>query len=830
MKIKHLSFLHYILLGILFTGCKTTKYVKDNEYLLSKNTIKIDDKKTSNFAITDYLIQRPNSKPLWIPLGLLFYNLGDLNYDSIHYERIDDFKQRNNLFDRIFSKKQTLKSITRKKNLNDWFLKRGESPVIIDHKKTKKTAKNLRTHFFNNGYFDATVKTELITNNKKAELYYNISKEEPYFIGDINYKIDSKQIDSIVKLNQRLILVKKGEQYNQEIFKKTITRLTKSLRNKGFYHFTENLISFRNIDTLATNHITPVDIHIENRKIKKGNLLENIPTKIQTIKRINVFTDYSYELRNKKYNIKKDLNGVQFYAHKKLKHRTKTLSNSIFIEPNQIYNDDAIEATRQHLKSLNNFKVVKINQIELPNNELETNIILTPLEKYGTGINAEIIHSNIKQAGLSGGFKFINRNLLRGAEIFQLSLQGSIFDTATKVSGTENSSFDAYEVGIDLSLEFPKFVFPFISNIIPRTMEPRTKTSIGTSFQKNIGLDKQKVTSVIDYSWKSSSKNKHVVELLNAQYIKNLNIDSYFNIYSSEFDKILEIQKEHFPAISLTTSNANNFISSLNPSFRISNESEYNTLQNIQGRRDIITSNNIIPAMSYSFEHNSQRGLSDTRYNYFKAKFTSAGNINSVLFESENGEKVFQSIPVSQFLKFDIDFRKFWSNSSNHSLAFRTFIGVAIPTKNSTDIPFISSYFAGGSNDIRAWKTYELGPGSSNSGLEFNIGNFKLLSSLEYRFKVFNSIHGAIFMDAGNIWNLSNASSTASEEEIFSGFKSLESTAIGSGAGIRYDFNFLVLRLDLAFKTFEPYLTENKWFSNYTLSNSVLNIGVNYPF
>ena len=807
-----------------------TKYVKENEYLLSKNTIKINDKKTTDYTITDYLIQRPNNRALTMPVGLLIYNLGNLNYDSIHQQKLKDFENRNNFWDRLLSKKQTLKSIYRKKKFNDWLLTKGEAPVIVDAKKTTNTAENLRIHFFNKGYFDATVKTEMITNVKKADIYYNISKRDPYFIGDIEYFIKNKTVDSIVQQNKDQVFVKKGDQYNQEKFQETVSAITRVLRNNGFYHFTESLISFRNIDTLAQDHITPIDIHIDHRKIKKGNVIEEIPTNIQTIKKVSVFTDYSYDTRNNVYDTKKDYNNVEFYAHEKLKYRVKTLANSIFIEPNQIYNDDAIEATRRHLRSLNNFRVVKISQKELPNNELATTIILTPMKKYGVGINSEIIHSNIKQVGLSGGFSFINRNLFRGAEIFKLSLQGSIFDTATKVNSSNTGNFDAYELGIDASLEFPKFIFPLLSNLIPRTMTPRTKVTLGTSFQKNIGLDKQKVTGVIDYTWKSSLKNKHTVELLNVQYIKNLNINSYFNIYSSEYNQIKSIQETEFPSYNLNKNNASNFIQSIPSSFESSNPTDYKTLKNIEKRRSIITSNNIIPSASYAFEHNSKQGLSDTRYNYFKAKVTSAGNANAFLFDTQEDQKVFENIPVSQFIKFDVDFRKFWSNSTNNSLAFRTFVGVAIPTGKNKDIPFISSYFAGGSNDIRAWKTYELGPGSSNSGLEFNIGNLKILSSLEYRFKIFNSIHGAIFMDAGNIWNLPNASSTASEEELFSGFKSFENIAIGTGTGIRYDFNFLVLRLDLAFKTYEPYLTENKWFSNYSLSQSVLNIGINYPF
>lgn len=830
LKVTHSFFLFSLLLSILFTACNTTKYVKENEYLLQKNTIRIDDKKTSDYTITDYLIQRPNNKPLGIPLGLYIYNLGDLNYDSIHEKKIEAFQNRNNFWDHLLSKKQTLKSINRRKNINHWFLTKGEAPVIVDPKKTANTAENLRINFFNSGYFDATVKTEMITDLKKADISYLVTKKDPYFIGDIQYHIASNQVDSIVQQNTDQVFIKKGEQYNQENFKKTVSALTQVLRNNGFYHFTESLISFRNIDTLAQDHITPVDIHIDNRKVKKGNRLEEIPTNVQTINKISVFTDYSYENRNNIYDTKKDHNDISFYAHEKLKYRVKTLANSIFIAPNQIYNDEAVESTRKHLKSLNNFRVVKINQKELPNNELATTIILTPLKKYGVGINSEIIHSNIKQVGLSGGFNFINRNLFRGAEIFKLSLQGSIFDTATKVSGSNNDNFDAYELGVDVSLEFPKFIFPLMGNLIPRTMTPRTKITIGTSFQKNIGLDKQKVTGIIDYTWKSSLKNKHMVELLNAQYIQNLNINSYFDIYSSEYNQIKTIQESEFPSYNLTTTNAPNFLQSIPNSFENSNPTEFKTLKNIEKRRGIITSNNIIPAASYAFEHNSKKGLSDTRYNYFKAKISSAGNLNNFIFETQNDQKVFQNIPISQFVKLDVDFRKFWSTSNNQSLAFRTFVGVALPTGKNQDIPFISSYFAGGSNDIRAWKTYELGPGSSNTGLEFNIGNFKILSSLEYRFKIFNSIHGALFMDAGNIWNLPNASSTASEEELFSGFDSLEDIAIGTGTGIRYDFNFLVLRLDLAFKTYEPYLTENKWFSNYTLNNSVLNIGINYPF
>jgi len=829
--LKSLYLLFFILftLCISFTSCNTTKYIKDQETLLSKNIINIDGKKTSKSEITSYLIQRPNNSLLGIPLGLHLYNLGNLKYDSIHSKKTEQFVDRNSFWDKILSKKQTLKLLKKKKSINDWFLTKGEAPIIVNNLKTKQTKQNLRTHFFNNGYFNSKIETLITSDLKKTTISYNITKNKPFSIGDISYKINSPSVKKAINEHLKRIPLKKNQQYKLENFKKTVSKITKTLRNNGFYNFNQSMVSFREIDTLSLKHTTPVEIHINNRKIKKDNKTIEQPTEIYKVESVKVYTDYTYKKRNQPYNTENTYHSLDFYAHSKLQMKSKTLANSIFIKPGQVYSDNSIELTRNHLRSLNNFKSIKITNKELDDRKLETTITLTPQKKYGIGLNTEIIHSNIKQIGLSGGFSFINRNLFKGAESLQISLQGSIFDTASNINNNDSESFNAYEIGIDASLAFPRFRFPFIGNLIPRKMTPKTKITIGTSFQKNIGLDKQKINGVIDYSWESSKKNRHNLELLNLQFINNLNPDSYYRIYTSQFNQIKEIQPLINPNFELTTRNASSFINNLPSNFVINNPEENTTLNNIKKREEIITSNNIIPSTSYSFEHNSRRGLSDTKYNFFKIKISSAGNFNTFFLKEENGLKTYEGIPISQFVKLDIDFRKFWSNSKNNSLAFRTFIGAAIPTGKNKEIPFIASYFAGGSNDIRAWKTYELGPGNSNSGLEFNIGNLKLLSSLEYRFKIINNIHGAIFVDAGNIWNLPNTSG-ATDDEIFDSLQSLENIAIGSGLGFRYDLSFLVLRFDLAFKTFEPYLIEDKWFSNYTLTESVLNIGINYPF
>ena len=154
---------------------------------------------------------------------------------------------------------------------------------------------------------------------------------------------------------------------------------------------------------------------------------------------------------------------------------------------------------------------------------------------------------------------------------------------------------------------------------------------------------------------------------------------------------------------------------------------------------------------------------------------------------------------------------------------------MAIPYGNSNNIPFIRSYYAGGTNDNRAWQAYSLGPGSSGGINDFNEANMKLSFSAEYRFNITGKLNGAIFTDMGNIWNvLDNVTDPKSK---FSGINSLKDTAIGAGIGARYDFNFFIFRFDLGFKTYNPaYETSERWFRDYNFGRSVINIGINYPF
>ncbi len=837
LRVKYNITIFLAFLGLIFlvTSCKSTKYVPKEKHLLTKNSIKINGDEDSKENLNPFIIQKPNTKALGIPAALLFYNLGNKDATKKWNDKIIKYKDSTHFFTNILSLKQTVGYANFRKNLNTWFFENGETPVLLNLNKTKKTIRNLKLYYRGQGYFNASIRYTIDTlSHNKAKAIYFIETKNAFTIDSIKYKKTSAVIDSLYHLHQKESFIKKGKPFKRQNFEKEADRLTKIFRNAGVYHFSKQSINFRDIDSLNPNHKTNVIVDIANRFIEIGDSLVNVPYQISYIKKVKVYTDYSYLQKDKHLKDSTQFNGINFYAYKKINYKTKYLSRSIFIKPGQKYSDNNNALTRQHLRELNNFKSIRINYEEISDNQLVAHILVTPTKRYASKIEAEVIHSNQKPLGISGKLSFKNNNTFRGNEIFQLSLQGSFINSIEFEK--ESKFFNAWELGIDASFRVPRFILPFkTQKLFPNNMTPKTIFTLGTSLQKNIGLDKQRFTGIIEYNWKPNKKTNHTIELLNAQYIKNLNVESFFDVYSSEYRKLVSIQANNssiFPIVLLE--NPLNFIDTVlnDTNFEQDNPDDYQIVQNTAKRYDIITEDVLVPALTYQLIYNTQLNYKDNDFSYFRMRFASAGALSSLLAkqpEYDNPKQILGT-NIAQYLKLDLEYRKHWSLNPNTIVAFRSNIGVAFPYGNSSSIPFSRSYFAGGPNDIRAWRIYELGPGSENSGLEFNVGNLKLLGNLEYRFDIVSSFKGAFFVDAGNIWDITDSELT-SDEAKFNSFKSLQNIAIGTGLGVRYDFSFLVFRADLGFKTYEPYNTSGeKWFRSYNLGNSVLNIGINYPF
>ena len=838
----------FILIGIIISACNTVKRVPDGKQLLTKNTILVNGKKENNETIADQLYQNPNSSILGYRLRLNLFNLAKKNPDSVYQSKFIKNPEKYKRKAKWLSKKQVdrLGKSFWYFGFHNFLKETGEAPVIIDEKSTQKSTLRLKYHYFNQGYFRTKINYRIDSlKEKKGKIEYAISTGKPFVFDSIRTKISTPVLDSIYKIKKAAAFLKTGSQYKKEAIDAERNRITNDFRNNGVFHFQQNFINY-NIDTLNSKNKANIDLIIDDFSFREGDSTKTMPFKLYKISKVNIFTD------NKgKKNDSITYNNFNLFSSTKLKYRPKAITDAVFITKGSLFSDTKTNLTSSYLSNLRVFNYPTIQYTIDPrdsiSNSLIANIYLNPRESYKFGTGIDFTHSNIQDFGISGNTSLSIRNIFRGAETLEIAARGNI-GSSKYLANPNDTFFNTSEYGLDMKLNFPRLFFPFnIDKIIPKNMIPSTSLNLGYAKQENIGLDKENFTTSLSYNWIPRKNNTSRFDVLNIQYVKNVNTSNYFNVYQSSYNVLNKLAQN--PSYSVNPSyfnDRNNLIIESGTSGFISavlgatptifpNATDYKTIKSIEERRHRLTDNNLIVSSSYAYSKTSKTDIRDNEFYAFKTKIESAGNILSLLsgvtnqIVNKNGVKSVFDIEYSQYIKSEIEYVEHWDLRRKKILAIRGFAGIAIPYGNSSNIPFSRSYFAGGSNDNRGWKSYGLGPGSSGGINDFNEANMKLAFSTELRFNLFGDLNGALFIDAGNIWNVLD--NIEDERYIFSSLKSIKNSAIGSGFGFRYDFNFFVLRLDMGFKTYNPAEeTNKKWFREYNFAHSVLNIGINYPF
>lgn len=842
----------FILTGLIIFGCNTTKRVPEGKRLLNKNDIYVDGKKDNSEDIFNQLYQKQNSSILGYHLRLNIYNLAKPKSDSLFKAKMIKNPKRYYRKAKWLSKKQVkrLGESFLYSGIDNFLRKTGEAPVLLDTVSTRKSLRRLKSYYFNRGYFDVTTKYKIDSiDAKRVKLKYDIATGTPYILDSITSSITSTPLDSIYQLRKKNSFLKTGKRYETTDFDDERGRITEDFRNNGAFRFQQNYVAF-DIDTIAKTHKANVDLIIENESVRVDDSIKNAPFELYKISKVNIFTDHSATDPNAKITDSTVYKDFTLYSVKKLKYRPKAITDGVFVIKGNYFSDNKTTLTSKYLSNLKVFNYPLIQYIEDKNqkNALIANVYLTPRKKYTFGFSTDFTHSNIQEFGISGTTFLTIRNVFNGAETFDIGFRGNI-GSSKDLANPHDNFFNISEIGVDANLNFPRLFLPFKTDkIIPKTMIPYTKMSVGYAKQTNIGLDKQNFTSSLAYNWTPKKGVNFKFDLFNIQFVKNLNVANYFNVYSSSYNTLNGLAKtystnpDYFYLDSngdpqlIVDAGTNGFLDDVvgsNP-VTIPSPDDYKTIRSINERKNRLTENNLIFASSLSYSKTSQRDLFDNEFYTFKTKLESAGNMLSLLaraakqLKNQNGANTIFDVEFSQYIKTEFEFIKHWDLKRKKVLATRAFFGIAIPYGNSNSIPFSRSYFAGGSNDNRAWQSYSLGPGASGSTLDFNEANMKLAFSTELRFNLFQKLNGGLFVDTGNIWNVLD--NTTDEPSIFRDFKSLENLAVGSGFGLRYDFNFFILRLDLGFKTYNPALMEDKWFKELRFDKSVLNIGINYPF
>ena len=836
-----------LVITTILISCSVTKNLEDDEYFLTTNNITVNNKDSNNETIKNIIKPKPNSLFLGYPLRLKIYNLANKSPDSTFNNWLKRKPKREQRLHNLLSKKQTIKLQRAYTGINNWLKKSGESPALIDSIKINKSVSYIKKYHQQNGWHDIDVRYDIeYFNNKKGEINYSIETGAPYLIDSITYEIDSKVVDSIYDINKQNSFIKINTQYRENNLVNERERINNIMRNSGLYTFEKESTSEMLSEYDSIKKTFSVKVSITDRKARNQDSTFYEPYKIHKISEVNIFTDFNYSNRGRNIIDSASYNGHNFYSFDKLRYKPKAISDAIFIKPNTIFKDNDKSLTLTQLNNLRTFKYPDIKYIlderDSTNTSLIANILLTPLKKFELEFNQDVLHNDIQNVGLSLSTSILARNVFRGAENLELAFRGSI-GASKDAADKEDQFFDVREFGADLKLSFPRILFPInTSKLIPKTMSPITKTSFGASTQTNIGLDKTTFTGILNYSWYSSAKVTNRFDLFNLQFVNNLNKARYFDIYNNSYDKLNFIANNSgytTDALSIpegTTQFTNDVLTNnLNPSVSTQiSATDTQEIRNIEERRQRLIEDNVIFTTNYSYVKNTRSSIVDNNFSRLGIKLELAGNTISTLANAlglkKNSKDRYElfSVPYSQYVKTELDYIKYWGLSNNNTLAFRSFFGIAIPYGNSNSIPFSRSFFGGGSNDNRGWDAYSLGPGISGGQNQFNEANMKLALNAEFRYTFFGDLKGAFFIDAGNIWNVLD--NEEDSEYKFENLNDLSELAIGSGIGFRYDFSFFVLRFDIGFKTYEPYLKNKKWLQNYNFRNAVYNVGINYPF
>jgi hypothetical protein len=667
-------------------------------------------------------------------------------------------------------------------------------------------------------------------------------------VDSITTRIATPALDSLYHITKDNSIIQKGKQYNKIDFDAERDRITSYFRNRGAYHFQQNYINYK-IDTVATDHKANIEIIIGNQQLREGDEIYTKPFNLYKISEINIFTNNQYDKEEGQKIDSTSYQGFNIYSLGKLRYRPKALTDAVFIRKNERYSDVRDMLTRRSLNNLNIFNYPTIQYVEDKSdptgNSLIANITLSSVSKFHFASTIDVTHSNIQDFGIEGNVSYSIRNVFKGAEILQLGLRGNV-GSSQDLANPNDVFFNISEYGADLKLIVPRILFPLkTESIISKTMIPATDASLGFFKQENIGLDKENFTGVINYKWNPARRVNMRLDLANIQYIRNINASNYFNVYRSSYNRLNNLAQQYGTNPDYLNENGNltsidgtaGFIDDVlnGQTAIIPNSMDYKTVHSIEERRKRLTENNLILSSNITYLRSTKNGLFDNSFYNFRVKVESAGALLSLLSsmggreKNEDGRYDVLEVDYSQYIKTEAEYIKHWDLGNSQVFATRVFGGIAIPYGNSDNIPFSRSYFAGGSNDNRGWQAYSLGPGRSGGINDFNEANMKIAASAEYRFKFLGKLGGALFVDAGNIWNVFD--NIEDEDYIFKDFNSLKNIAVGSGIGFRYNLGFVIVRLDLGFKTYNPAREEdNRWFKGYRLKESVLNIGINYPF
>lgn len=807
---NHLAYL--VLFTFIFSACNTARYLKPEDKLLKKNDIVFKDKvegiNTGDLEQDLNLIinQKPNERLLFLIPREWIYLANAEPGDTSWFE-----KGMQNI---------------------------GQVPVIFKEEEAKQTVQDFQNYLRNEqGFFDAVVDfttdeksrvrshtnsfgTSISTPNK-VKVQYLVDAKERYKIKSIHYTSGDSAISSIIKKNLASSYLKAGNYFNLTDFNLEKSRITLDLQNVGYYNFNTNFI-----DIVADSNKTTKEIDFWFEIAPPANASKHTA---YSIGKISVYPDYYKEFEFIQPSSKTDTLGMTFYFYgKKQMMKPAVLKKSIFLQTGDKYTFESRQKTFRKLNTLTPYRFVNITTTPRIDSDsiVDINVLLTPQEnKYIMESVLEAYYSSFdlfNLLGMSLSGNLIDRNFLRGGE--NLSLRGQFgfgLNIGRAEDGTRIFNLQSRNISLTSNLQVPSHVdFLGLSRFVNRIgivpdrfyknfdAEAKTNISLGFTSLKFFNFyEFNSLNAAFGYEYTSPKGHRYIFRPM------GINFDQYSILDTSQFSDL--------PIIFLQ------FRDVLGTGLFFRDFTHvYNGVRNRKGR---------------SFAIINKVEFSGLEIGLLNRLFNVIGNNDDEWHISLPGDK---KINFAQYIKYEFDYRYNREFSPKHSLAFRFNTGVAVPFNRDNVVPFIKQFGLGGPNSMRAWNIRQLGPGGyvdplykletpSDLNIYIQQGDLKLETNLEYRFNIFLFVDGAVFVDAGNIWNLREQ--PGFQNAHISG-KFYNQIAVAAGYGLRLNFVFFNIRFDTGYKIRspyrDPYLNRN-WYSWKEIVNQGvgnIQVAVNYPF
>ncbi len=763
--------------------------------------------------ILPYVKQKPNTKILFIlPFYLDLYNLPD----SAKTAKV---KARKDSAYKIKAAKkgwteEKLKRKIDKRTGREWIMSQGEAPVIFDSTITRKSREQVRTFLFNKGYFDAQVKDTVHFKGKRADVTYIIKPGKPYKINSIHYTFEDSGLMAKIYADTLNCRIRRNEEYDKDNFDAEQDRITLGLNNEGYYFFSKNYVNCV-CDTDGKNHLIDVTINIKKFAMRdphnKDSIIETNHVHY-TIRNVTIQMNYNPTLPyhpgdSMMYDGLKIVWTKGPLCLKPNKFRLK-----IFVTPQDVYRVINKEDSYTGLSQLNEFSYISIKyEPAADSNVVDCKIQLNPVEKLSLGTEFEGTNTG-GDLGVQGNISYGDYNVFKGAEQLQFRIFGGLI--AQRILSGSNSTINKYiplntiDLGPELDLNIPRPLFPFSFFKFKRRVNPQSVLKLGFNYQQRPDYVRHILSASYSFDWNNVKYQHITITPIELSFV-NANL-------STDFANTLQNYN-----LFLRNSFKNQVITDIRGSWLYNNQAG--------GRQKHFTYGKINAELS---------GLAFDFLEHFRIPFTNIPVMRLPINESGSYYIKQFGAPFSQYAKIDGEYRHYWilDNLQKQKIAIRALAGAGYAYYNSTTMPFSKSFWAGGSNDIRAWQVQTLGPGSSQSNAVVGqIGDIKMEGNFEYRVSLIKYIGLAYFVDAGNIWLAKNKATEGLPLAYFSprGANPFWSEiAIGHGVGLRLDFTYFVIRGDIGFPLKDPvFPTGQRWLNEHeSIRRGILNFGIGYPF